>query len=201
MKKLFSIFIFGLAASSFTWGVTLADVQKQLSTQTTVKADFSQERNIKGMSKPLKSSGNMIISKDYGLWWHQTKPFDLTLLMNNTVMKQKTGNQKPQVITAKDNAQLFQFNSLLSALFKADQAVLAKNFSFSFSDKGNNRWEINLTPKASPLNKIFKKINLTGKVYLENVVIDDMQGDKTFVRFSNHSSTALTENEKKRFNF
>ena len=200
MKKYLCTLIV-LFISTTNWAVTLPEVQNRLSQQSVVKAQFTQERTIKGMAKPLHSSGQMIVSKEKGLWWQQNKPFELTLLMTQTVMKQKTGNQSSQVITATDNAQLFQFNSLLSALFKADKATLEKNFSFKFTDKGNDRWEIQLTPTMSPLNKIFKKITMSGKNYLEQVFIDDKQGDKTTLRFSNHSTQALTENEKKRFNF
>ncbi len=200
MKKyLYTLLL--LMTSTTGWTITLTEVQNRLSQQSVVKAQFIQERIIKGMAKPLNSSGQMIISKEKGLWWQQTKPFEMTMLMTQTVMKQKTGNQQPQVITAADNAQLFQFNSLLSALFKADKTTLEKNFSFKFTDKGNDRWEIQLTPKVSPLNKIFKKITLSGKNHLEQVFIDDKQGDKTTLRFSNHSTQALTENEKKRFSF
>ncbi len=200
MKKLLYAVYF-LMLSTAGWAVTLNDVQTRVSQQNVVKANFTQERIIKGVNKPLISNGQMIISKEKGLWWHQVKPFDMTLLMTQTVMKQKTGNQAPQVITASDNAQLFQFNSLLSALFKADKATLEKNFAFKFSDKGNDRWEIRLTPKTTPLNKIFKTITLFGKNHLEQVLINDMQGDKTTLRFSNHSTQALTDNEKKYFNF
>ncbi len=200
MKKWVFVSI-GLFICQTSWALSIEDVQKRLSAQPVMKTQFEQNRQIKGMSKPLISKGSLIISQEKGLWWHQKTPFELTLLLTDSVMKQKTANQPPQIITASQNPQLFQFNSLLSALFKADRNALEKNFTIKFTDKGNNRWGISLTPKAAPLNKIFKKIKLSGQNFLENVLIHDLQGDQTSLRFFNHHTNALTADEQKKFTF
>lgn len=118
--------------------------------------------------------------------------------MNDQRMSQGIGDQPPQVITAQDQPQLFQFNSLLAAMFNADSATLNANFTLTLSEK-ENQWHLRLVPKTTPLDRIFKQINLTGHQYLSQITIDDMQNDKTVIQFFNHQTKALTTEEKHLF--
>jgi len=51
--------------------VTLPELQQRFSQQPILRADFSQQRTISGMSQPLNSSGNLLIAQKKGLWWQQ----------------------------------------------------------------------------------------------------------------------------------
>lgn len=187
-----------MTLSLSAYGLTLHDLQQQFSQYSVVRANFEQDRYINGLNKPLHSSGQMIISKQLGLWWQQKTPFALTLKMNDQRMSQGIGDQPPQVITAQDQPQLFQFNSLLAAMFNADSATLNANFTLTLSEK-ENQWHLRLVPKTTPLDRIFKQINLTGHQYLSQITIDDMQNDKTVIQFFNHQTKALTTEEKHLF--
>ncbi|CAM3837205.1 outer membrane lipoprotein carrier protein LolA [Rahnella bruchi] len=181
--------------------VTLEELQLRFSQVPVLRADFSQQRTISGMAQPLNSSGNLLIAQQQGLWWQQEKPFSLTLLLTEKRMVQIMAGQEPQVVTAENNPQMFQFNSLLSALFHADRKVLEENFSLNFTDLGNGAWKLILTPKVSPLNRLFRSITLNGETFLNNIDIDDMQGDATHIRFFNQKTTpaTLTDAEKRHF--
>nr|WP_238484799.1 outer membrane lipoprotein carrier protein LolA [Rahnella bonaserana] len=181
--------------------VTLEELQQRFSQVPVLRADFAQQRTISGMAQPLNSSGNLLIAQQQGLWWQQEKPFSLTLLLTEKRMVQVMAGQEPQVVTADNNPQMFQFNSLLSALFHADRKVLEENFSLDFSDLGKGAWKLILTPKVSPLNRLFRRITLNGETFLNNIDIDDMQGDATHIRFFNQKTTpaTLTDAEKRHF--
>ncbi|RJT46164.1 LolA family protein [Rahnella woolbedingensis] len=189
--------IFSISAHA----VTLEELQQRFSQVPVLRADFSQQRTISGMAQPLNSSGNLLIAQQQGLWWQQEKPFSLTLLLTEKRMVQIMAGQEPQVVTADNNPQMFQFNSLLSALFHADRKVLEENFSLNFTDLGKGAWKLILTPKVSPLNRLFRSITLNGETFLNNIDIDDMQGDATHIRFFNQKTTpaTLTDAEKRHF--
>ncbi len=121
-----------LLLSAAAQAVTLDDLQQRFASQPVVRADFNQLREIKGMAQPLKSSGELLIAQDKGLWWHQAKPFPLTLVLDDKRMVQVMNGQAPQIITADSNPQMFQFNHLMRALFQADRQVLEQNFSLDF---------------------------------------------------------------------
>jgi hypothetical protein len=166
-----------------------------------LRADFSQQRTISGMAQPLNSSGNLLIAQQQGLWWQQEKPFSLTLLLTEKRMVQIMAGQEPQVVTADNNPQMFQFNSLLSALFHADRKVLEENFALDFTDQGKGAWKLVLTPKVSPLNRLFRSITLNGETFLNNIDINDMQGDATHIRFFNQKTTPATLNDAEKRHF
>nr|WP_274387308.1 outer membrane lipoprotein carrier protein LolA [Rahnella ecdela] len=189
--------LFSVAAHA----VTMEELQQRFGQVPVLRADFSQQRTISGMAQPLNSSGNLLIAQQQGLWWQQEKPFSLTLLLTEKRMVQIMAGQEPQVVTADNNPQMFQFNSLLSALFHADSKVLEENFALDFTDQGKGAWKLVLTPKVSPLNRLFRSITLNGETFLNSIDINDMQGDATHIRFFNQKTTpaTLTDAEKRHF--
>ncbi|KGT95555.1 membrane protein [Erwinia typographi] len=193
------LLLIGTAAQA----VTLEELQQRFASQPVVRAEFTQLREIKGMAQPLKSSGELLIAKDKGLWWHQARPFPLTLVLDDKRMVQVMNGQPPQIITAESNPQMFQFNHLLRALFQADRRVLEQNFALDFQPADQQKWQLVLTPKTSPLDKLFNTITLQGAEYLEAIKLNDRQGDKTDIVLSNQRLTpvSLSEEEQQRFDF
>ena len=112
-----------------------------------------------------------------------------------------------QMLIARDQGLLwdqtapFPMQLLLRALFQADRQVLEQNFRVEFADTGEGRWTLRLTPKTTPLDKIFATIDLAGQRYLENIQLNDKQGDRTDIVLSQHQLTPaqLTDDERQRF--
>lgn len=201
MKTLLGLL--ALLCCSVAQAVTLDELQQRFSQQVVIRAEFVQLRAIKGMVKPLRSSGELLISRDKGLWWQQQKPFPLTMVMEDTRMVQIMSGQKPQIITAQSHPQMFQFNHLLRALFQADRKVLEKNFSMTLNDVAAKRWELILVPTTTPLDKLFNTITLQGGTYLDTIRLDDRQGDKTDITFTRQrlEPATLTDDEQQYFVF
>ncbi|OAT18146.1 putative transmembrane protein [Buttiauxella gaviniae ATCC 51604] len=192
-----------LCISFMANAITLDDVQRSFASQPVVRAKFQQDRQISGMAQPLHSSGEVLIAKSKGLWWQQQHPFPMTLVLDDSHMVQVMGSQAPQIITADSNPQMFQFNHLLRALFQADRKVLDENFSSAFTDQGNGKWQLVLTPTTTPLDKLFSTITLEGDKYLNRIALNDLQGDFTEITFSDHrlNPRKLTHEEQQRFAF
>ncbi|MFZ3387372.1 MULTISPECIES: outer membrane lipoprotein carrier protein LolA [Buttiauxella] len=192
-----------LCISFMANAITLDDVQRSFASQPVVRAKFQQDRQISGMAQPLHSSGEVLIAKSTGLWWQQQHPFPMTLVLDDSHMVQVMGSQAPQIITADSNPQMFQFNHLLRALFQADRKVLDENFSSAFTDQGNGKWQLVLTPTTTPLDKLFSTITLEGDKYLNRIALNDLQGDFTEITFSDHrlNPRKLTHEEQQRFAF
>jgi len=193
--------LLALLISPLLSALTLDDLQQRFTEQPVIRAHFDQTRTIKDLPQPLRSQGQMLIARDQGLQWDQTAPFPMQLLLDDKRMVQAIGGQPPQTITAENNPQMFQFNHLLRALFQADRQVLEQNFRVEFADTGEGRWTLRLTPKTTPLDKIFATINLAGQRNLENIQLNDKQGDRTDIVLSQHQLTPaqLTDDERQRF--
>lgn len=195
------LLLIALLFSSLAQAITLDELQQRFTGQPVVRANFTQTRTIKDLPQPLRSQGKMLIARDKGLLWDQVSPFPMALMLDETRMVQVINGQPPQVITAQNNPQMFQFNHLLRALFEADRAVLEQNFRIDFNDRGEGRWSLKLTPVTTPLDKIFASIDLTGQQYLDHIQLNDKQGDMTDIVFSQHrlTPTTLTDDERQRF--
>lgn len=193
--------LLALLISPLLSALTLDDLQQRVTEQPVIRAHFDQTRTIKDLPQPLRSQGQMLIARDQGLLWDQTAPFPMQLLLDDKRMVQAIGGQPPQTITAENNPQMFQFNHLLRALFQADRQVLEQNFRVEFADTGEGRWTLRLTPKTTPLDKIFATIDLAGQRNLENIQLNDKQGDRTDIVLSQHQLTPaqLTDDERQRF--
>ncbi|EKR5650259.1 outer membrane lipoprotein carrier protein LolA [Escherichia coli] len=193
--------LLALLISPFVSALTLDDLQQRFTEQPVIRAHFDQTRTIKDLPQPLRSQGQMLIARDQGLLWDQTSPFPMQLLLDDKRMVQVINDQPPQIITAENNPQMFQFNHLLRALFQADRKVLEQNFRVEFADKGEGRWMLRLTPTTTPLDKIFNTIDLAGQTYLESIQLNDKQGDRTDIALTQHQLTPaqLTDDERQRF--
>ncbi|MCV1043319.1 outer membrane lipoprotein carrier protein LolA [Escherichia coli] len=193
--------LLALLISPFVSALNLDDLQQRFTEQPVIRAHFDQTRTIKDLPQPLRSQGQMLIARDQGLLWDQTSPFPMQLLLDDKRMVQVINGQPPQIITAENNPQMFQFNHLLRALFQADRKVLEQNFCVEFADKGEGRWTLRLTPTTTPLDKIFNTIDLAGQTYLESIQLNDKQGDRTDIALTQHQLTPaqLTDDERQRF--
>ncbi|BCM35835.1 TPA: LolA family protein [Escherichia coli] len=193
--------LLALLISPFVIALTRDDLQQRFTEQPVIRAHFDQTRTIKDLPQPLRSQGQMLIARDQGLLWDQTSPFPMQLLLDDKRMVQVINGQPPQIITAENNPQMFQFNHLLRALFQADRKVLEQNFRVEFADKGEGRWTLRLTPTTTPLDKIFNTIDLAGQTYLESIQLNDKQGDRTDIALTQHQLTPaqLTDDERQRF--
>ncbi|EEY8691835.1 outer membrane lipoprotein carrier protein LolA [Escherichia coli] len=193
--------LLALLISPFVSALTRDDLQQRFTEQPVIRAHFDQTRTIKDLPQPLRSQGQMLIARDQGLLWDQTSPFPMQLLLDDKRMVQVINGQPPQIITAENNPQMFQFNHLLRALFQADRKVLEQNFRIEFADKGEGRWTLRLTPTTTPLDKIFNTIDLAGQTYLESIQLNDKQGDRTDIALTQHQLTPaqLTDDERQRF--
>ncbi|EFI8847716.1 outer membrane lipoprotein carrier protein LolA [Escherichia coli] len=193
--------LLALLISPFVSALTRDDLQQRFTEQPVIRAHFDQTRTIKDLPQPLRSQGQMLIARDQGLLWDQTSPFPMQLLLDDKRMVQVINGQPPQIITAENNPQMFQFNHQLRALFQADRKVLEQNFRVEFADKGEGRWTLRLTPTTTPLDKIFNTIDLAGQTYLESIQLNDKQGDRTDIALTQHQLTPaqLTDDERQRF--
>lgn len=167
--------------------ITQAEVHRLLSADPARRASFEQEKLVEGLAQPLKSSGELLLVRGQGLWWHQQAPFELALSLTERRMSQRVGQAPAQVI---DNPQLLEFSSMLLALFGSDEQALTRYFTLDFHSDEQG-WTLVMTPLAAPLNKVFAHLTLQGGERLERLVIADRQGDETRIRFSRWQAVSL----------
>ena len=174
-----------------------AEVQQLLALSQAKEARFEQEKQVAGLSQPLRASGELLLVRDLGLWWQQQKPFALTLTLTPQRMVQQVAGQPATVI---DSPQLLEFSQMLLALFGSDEATLSRYFSIDFQSSEAG-WQLVMVPTQAPLDKVFASLTLSGQGQLDQLLIEDRQGDSTRIRFSawRERPLPLTPEEQARF--
>ncbi|WP_318507068.1 LolA family protein [Photobacterium leiognathi] len=187
--------------------ITLEQLQKNLSSTPLVRGDFTQKREMAMFDQPLLSSGQFLLSAKNGLWWHQTQPMPVSLVLTQDKLSQQFDNQPAQVLSASDNPMVFYFSHVFLSLFKGDTSQLTEQFDLSLKEikdsTTNNQWQLVLTPKAAPLDKVFSKIEIEGGKFINELELDEIRGDKTIITFSQQKTTpaTLTSEEQRVFQF
>ncbi|OBU21902.1 outer membrane lipoprotein carrier protein LolA [Photobacterium aquimaris] len=194
--------------------MTLTELQQTLSAPKVVRGDFSQSRTMAMFNQPLVSNGKFVIAANQGLWWHQTTPMTVSLVLTQNKLSQQFDNQPPQIISAAQNPMVFYFSHIFLALFNGDTSALDQQFNLKLTtlavDNNNadahnstNQWQLVLIPKQAPLNKVFTRITLAGNKFINKLTLAEVRGDKTVITFSHQRTTpaSLTTEEHRVFKF
>ena len=167
-----------------------------------MRGDFVQHKQMKMFKQPLLSSGHFLLDNKNGLIWQQESPFPVALVLVKDKLKQQISKQPAQIILAKDNPMVFYFSHLFLSLFKGDIKQLEQQFSLTLSGS-SEQWQLQLTPKSAPLNRIFEHIDISGAKYINQLKLVELSGDSSLLDFSQQRAlpVQLNEEEKRAFKF
>ncbi len=165
----------------------LAQLQQQLANHQVVRGDFTQTRHMQMFDAPLTSQGQFLLSSQYGLWWQQTTPFPTSLVLTKNTLSQQVGSEPAQVLNVSDNPMVFYFSHVFLSLFQGDTETLQQQFDLKLSSSPSSQWELSLTPKSAPLNKVFSQINIEANDYINRIELVEIRGDRTEINFINQT--------------
>jgi hypothetical protein len=156
----------------------------RLSSYPVVRADFVQEKMLPSLTKPVVSTGRMVLSREQGLLWQVEQPVKLTVVYSAGA-------------AASGGAVEAEMGRLVRAILAGDLRELRT--SFTLEPQGElERWTIRLLPKARELAQYLRVIELAGGAHLESIGIDETSGEQLRVRMKNFVvATELAPAERK----
>ncbi|WP_119343664.1 LolA family protein [Facilibium subflavum] len=167
------------------------EIQKAQAQMDHIRGDFTQTRNMKLLSRPLKSSGTFELDKSKELTWSQEKPFKSTLVVTDNEIRQSIEDNPPMIITAKEQPIVFAFTRVFLSIFKGNTAAIEQYFNIYFQGDAKH-WIVGFKPKSSPLNKAITSIVMEGGVYASKITVNEAKGNQMIIEFSNVSSIKST---------
>lgn len=191
-------FIFTVSSQA----VTLNDIQQKLTAHELLRGQFTQTKTMQMFNQPLLSTGHFLLNHTHGLLWAQVEPFPVSLVLVKDKLSQQFAGQPAEVILAKDNPMVFYFSHLFLSLFKGDVAALSEQFAIDISGNEHS-WQLLLTPKSAPLNKIFANISIEGADFIEQLQLTELNGDISLIEFNEQqtSPAQLSDEELRAFQF
>jgi hypothetical protein len=181
-------------------GAVQAQQEMQLPLQEFVRlqAEFTQERRLAALPVPLRARGEVLLSREMGVRWHQQQPFGMTLWLTDTAMLQQLDGEAVQPLSDAGDPRMQAFQRLLRDLLLVDLAALADDFQITSLPASGSSWQLQLVPKTAPLNLLFSHFELSGSQVVETLHLLDRDGDAILIRFSDHqwSNEPLTDEER-----
>lgn len=177
-----------------------AAVKAQLEQPAVLRGNFTQNKQIKGFSKPLLSSGDFIVSREQGVIWRTAKPFPSVLKLTRDEIVASEGDAVTFRLSAKSEPSVRIINGLMFSLLNGDVAALDKQFTISGTTMAG-QWSLDLKPKQVALAKLIRGIALKGDAHVRDIAIDEANGDNTQIRFSDQIRVpeTLSADERERF--
>lgn len=158
----------------------LPALERQLQQGGEVQGEFTQQRFLKALPKPLVSSGRFQLVPGKSLLWHVQKPFEQKVRVDETGMQHwRNGQWQPDARTGgAARAQLDFFMDMIGGRFDS----LRRHFGMKLSGNAQ-QWSLQLDPSSVLMKKIFRRIDIDGDTHVRTVVLDEVQGDRVDMRF------------------
>ncbi len=164
----------------------LADrIVERLASYPVVRADFVQERTVASLTKPVTSTGRMVLSREQGLLWQIEQPVKASLVFSANG-------------AAEGGAVQAEMSRLIRAIIAADLRELRT--TFEVEARGDlDRWTLHLRPKGREVAQYLRGIELAGGKHLEVIGIVETSGDSLTMRMRNFVvATELDAAERRR---
>ena len=158
-----------------------------------VHLDFTQTRTLAALSRPLKSSGSLVLARDKGVIWALKRPLAITYVMGPKGLMVVNGDVKERK-GAREAPMVAQMGQSFQALAQGDWHVLESFFTVTGAgDPG--RWEVDLAPRPQAAAFV-KRVRLTGGRFIDRIRVDEPAGDRTDLVFQHQTLDApLTADE------
>ena len=162
--------------------------------------EFVQTRTLAALSRPLKTTGRLVLSKDHGVIWQVRKPINLTYVVGLKGMMEVGPDGKAKQKSAKDVPVVAQMGRILQALLQGRWSALEDYFTLRGEGKAD-RWKIMLVPKPQTA-AFLKGVQVTGGKFIERIHVDEVSGDGMDLVFDHpRTDEPLSEAELRLFRF
>jgi outer membrane lipoprotein-sorting protein len=148
--------VFLLIGLSSVWADTLEQIQTEAAEVYSVRAEFTQEKHMKILAKPLLSTGVVLFKSPKSIRWEYFEPVKSILMMDDGRVKRYIEGENGLVEDMGPSKQIMQFVLQEITYWLKGQFDSSLNFTTTLkSDR-----TIILTPKEESFSKIIERIEL-----------------------------------------
>lgn len=154
---------------------------------------FQQTKRIAILSKPLVSTGYLLVSDEGGVVWQTSEPLKGTIVINNDSLKQFNKHDQAVSAPANSNQKASQLiSSTFLAILAGDFEQLERNFSAELvCDEA--QWKIQLQAKHDDMQRLLTDITIIGDTNIQQLTFAEANGDTTELVFTPLDDPATEE--------
>ncbi len=154
-------------------------------------ADFTVEKRTPAVSVPLKSEGRLVLSKDKGMLWITTAPFEDALGFSKTKRGHLDDNGRWVVEASQAAGRALEMTQKFIA---AGPEALKDHFFLSPSGTTAD-WQLLASPKGGTPAQFLTEVLLAGGKHLKRLQIVQTDGTITRIEFSHVNPSAVIAGE------
>ncbi len=188
--------VFALGFTSLAQAFDLQQLSDQLAKPEVIHGNFTQEKHLRALPKPLTSKGTFVLSKQHGLLWLLKTPLQQDYRINAKGIARRDANGW-QILPGKSAGA--EQNRLFLAVLQGDSSGLQRDFELSLDGSAQD-WKLTLIPRSLLLKQVFNQINIAGGDLVHSIELLETQGDSTLLRLQDSTSAQpLSDTEKHDF--
>jgi len=157
---------------------SLDDLQQQLQAHALVSGTFVQEKHLRGLDQPLRSTGAFTLAPGLGLLWTLHTPITQELRITPKGVARRV--QGTWQTTAQQSG---RENRLFLAVLAGDTRALQTQFELALRGDAQ-AWQLRLTPSSALLRQIFTQISIDGGAQVTRIELEEPQGDHTILHLT-----------------
>ena len=183
------------------WGLTAAAseldvVTAQLAQESIVTGQFTQQRRVASLPFPLVSSGEFVLQREQGLYWHVLTPAESELRIRDGQVQERIGGEASTWAAPPLGEQGNRMTArLLTDLLSGRFASLDGLFALT-ADTSDDGWRVRLVPRSEASAAYLHAISVSGGAHVDRVVLDHGAGETTTIRLDTAPARELTPRER-----
>jgi len=159
-------------------------------------AEFTQTRTLAALTRPLRSTGSLVLARDQGAIWQIRRPLALTYVITPLGIAEVGPDGRPERKAAGDAPVAARLGQILQSVIQGRWSALDDYFTVQAEGR-SEKWKIVLAPKAQAA-PFLKRIQVSGGRFIERVRLDEPGGDSMDLVFEHpRVQDPLTEAESR----
>jgi hypothetical protein len=165
---------------------------------TLLHVDFTQTRSLAALSRPLKATGSMVLSRERGVIWAIRKPVVLSYVITPAGLREIGPDGKSRKKAGQDAPMVAQMGRIFQSLLQGKWDGLQDFFQVRGEGRAE-QWKVLLVPKPQTASFI-KGVQIYGGRFIDRVHLEEPGGDAMDLVFEHpRTQDPLTEAEIRLF--
>lgn len=193
IHRIVSLFLItlGLISPTLAQAFDLDELHTQLRATPVARGQFTQEKHLRALAKPLVSRGDFVLATDTGMLWQLRTPLAQTLRMTNNGIARQLDDGSWQTSVEGNHRESKLFLDLLGG----NTSGLSTNFDLALTGTASD-WQMTMTPNSAILKQIFTHILVQGGAVVQKIELLEKQGDRTVLHIENvRAADSLNKDE------
>ena len=175
--------LFGASAFLFAQASVTADSYDLSTIEVFSTANFTQQRHLNALTRPLLSSGTVTLTES-GFVWSQHQPFETILSFDGVSIMETTSTGTEVVTRTVYDPVTDNLTRTLYQMLTGSWSEIRNTFAIEVEAANGSDWAYRLVPMDEEIRKFIPRISLSGNRYLDRIEVAHDQSNVTLIDLS-----------------